>query len=142
MTWARVSCAAKSTRLLPSAESSSSSCTLISTKLISVKPSFRSNSSQIYSGARQMTGNLGSRTEVISGGGSAAPARGYRRKPATPVADSAPRTRRRVCIVDIVKSSLRVRHSRLQLAFQLVQKAPIASVGDNLLRGRLDQPGL
>src|SRR5215471_193588 len=32
--------------------------------------------------------------------------------------------------------------SRLQLAFELVQEAPVGAIGNNLLRARLDQPGI
>src|ERR1700730_1181124 len=79
-----------------------------------------------------------SRTVVASSGPSAASDRGGRASPAAPASDMVVRNRRRVCIIVIGTSLLR---SRLQLAFELVQKAPVGAVGDDLLRARFDEAG-
>src|ERR1700730_57863 len=84
---------------------------------------------------------LGSRTLVVSTGASAASAGAARRKPAAPANDSVVRKCRRVCVVGIGNLPFPLR-SRLQVALELVQKAPIRAVGDDLLRGRLDEAHL
>src|SRR6516162_18741 len=85
-----------------------------------------------------MLWSLGSRTEVVSSGPSAARA-GGRSNAAAPIPERPARTRRRVSIIGIVSLTV---CSRLQLAFQLIEKAPIGAVGDDFLRGRLDEPGV
>src|SRR5437016_454428 len=85
----------------------------------------------------QMPSVLARRTVAVSGGPSAAGARGARTRPAALTADSAPRKRRRVCIIGI--GNLPFLCLRLQLAFELVEEAPIGAVGDDLLRARLDE---
>src|SRR4029077_11624081 len=104
---------------------------------MSVKPSARSSSSATYRGAKQMAGILGRRTVVVSRSPSAASARGARMRPAAPANEIVVRKQRRVCVVDIGSLPL-LQRSRLQLAFELVEEAPICAVGDDLLRARLD----
>src|SRR5271169_4075819 len=104
---------------------------------MSVNPSARSKSSTTYCGATQMPGLFGSRTEVVSRVPSAASARGARTRPAAPATAVMVRKPRRVCVCDIGSPPC----SRLQLAFEFVQEAPIRAVGDNLLRARLDNTG-
>src|SRR5205823_3687109 len=103
---------------------------------ISVKPSARNNSSAMYCGATQMLGIFGSRKVVVSSAPSAARACGARMRPTAPAAARPPTKRRRVWISGIGSPPLR---SRLQLAFQLVEEAPVGAVGDDLLRARLDE---
>ena len=50
------------------------------------------------------------------------------------LAASMARKRRHVCAIHTLKSC-HTRKSRLQLAFELVEKSPIRIVGDDLLRG-------
>src|SRR6516225_2208431 len=71
------------------------------------------------------------RTVVVSGAPSPASARGGRSRPAAPAIDKLVRKRRRVCVN--VMNVLPRCASRLQLAFELVKKAPIGAVGDDLL---------
>src|SRR5438105_12047679 len=83
----------------------------------------------------QMVGCLARRIAVISGGASAASTRGGRTRLAAPASEAVARNRRRVHIILI-----EVLLSRLQLAFELVEKSPIGTLGDELLRARLYQP--
>src|SRR6266849_321453 len=107
---------------------------------MSVKPSARSNSSATYWGARQIPGLFVRCTEVVSSGASAASKFGARTRPAAPAAARPATKRRRVWIHAIVGIPFLGR-SRLQLALELVQEAPIGAVGDDLLRARLDHAG-
>jgi hypothetical protein len=84
-----------------------------------------------------MTGNLPSRTVVVSSIGSAA-ARLGGRVPAAPARAVMVRKRRRLCTIDIGILPC-LYYSRLQLAFELIKETPIRAVGDDLLRIRLDQ---
>src|ERR1700746_173865 len=81
------------------------------------------------------------RTAVVSSASSAASAGTGRSKAAAPANESVVRKLRRVCIIGIVVLPPS-QGSRLQLAFELVQKAPIRAVGDDLVRARLDQARL
>src|SRR5436305_978452 len=105
---------------------------------ISVKPSARSNSSQTYCGAKQMTGILPNRTVVVSSAGSAARSREAGRL-AAPIAAMALNTRRLVCICGIGPplSSL-----CLHFALQLVQGPPVGALGNDPLRRLLDHAEL
>src|SRR5215472_86356 len=105
---------------------------------MSVKPSARSSSSAMYCGALQRTGIFfAKRTLVVSSAPSAASTGGARRRPAALAIDKVDRNRRLVCLVGITNASL-----RLQLAFELVEKAPIGSIGDDLLRARFNETRL
>src|SRR5215472_10192382 len=107
------------------------------TRSILVNPSARNRSATTYSGSMQMPGAAsGSRTDVVSGGPSAARA-GVRNIAAVPMLESAARKRRLVWISAIASLPP---FSCLQLALNLVQEAPIRSVGDDLLRARFDEP--
>src|SRR5215472_484061 len=86
-----------------------------------------------------MPGSRTSRTEVISGSPSAARGGCARKKPAAPAVDNPARKWRRVCANDI--GSLPFSWLCLQLAFELVEEAPIGAVGNDLLRARLDEAG-
>src|SRR6516165_2037736 len=101
---------------------------------MSVNPSIRSRSSQTYCGAKQITGILAKRTVVVSRRASAASTRGAASAPApaSPIADS---TRRLLSVMGIVNS---FRPSCLQLALELVQKAPIGVFGDEFVGQRPD----
>src|SRR5216683_1430794 len=79
------------------------------------------------------------RTDVISGAPSAASAGRARTRPAAPASQRVVKKRRRVCIMGIGCLPYR---SRLHLAFDLIEKPPVAAVGDDLLRARLDQARL
>src|SRR5215472_9449035 len=79
------------------------------------------------------------RTVVVSRGPSAASARRVRIRLVAPAAATPPRKPRRVWIS--ATASLPP-FSCLQLAFEFAQKAPIGSVGDDLLRARLDEAGI
>src|SRR6266446_2705582 len=104
---------------------------------MSVKPSARSSSSATYCGAIQMTGCLISRTVVVSSAPSAACNGGAWSRPAAPANERVVKNRRRVWVIGIrVPPCQRL---CLQLAFELVQEAPIGAVGDDLLRARLDE---
>src|ERR1700730_18686280 len=83
-----------------------------------------------------MLGFFGSLTVVVSREPSAANARGARTRPAAPARAAGVRNRRRVCGFGIGVIPF-FQRSPLQLAFQLVQEAPIRAVGDDLLRARL-----
>src|SRR4051794_23014713 len=107
------------------------------TKRTSVKPSARSSSPARYWGARQMPDALVRRTVVVSGGPSSASVGTLPSRRAVPATDVATKSRR-LCIMAIA-DLLVARRSHLQLAFQLVQEAPVGSVSDDLLRARLDQ---
>src|SRR5271155_392702 len=86
----------------------------------------------------QMPGAFpGRRTEVVSRAPSAASTRGARTRPAAPATDRLARKRRRVWMIGI--GNLLFWRSRLQLAFELVQEAPIGVFGDDLLRRRFDK---
>src|SRR5262252_4278747 len=90
----------------------------------------------------QMLRSFGSWTVVVSSGPSVASTRrGRARKLAAPASKAVVRKWRRVCIVGIGKPPP-IHYSRLQLAFELVQEPPISALGDDLLRGRLDEPGV
>src|SRR5947208_2776015 len=83
---------------------------------------------------------FGRRTEVVSRAPSAASARGARMRPAAPANESVVRKRRRVWVIGIgILLSLKL---RLQLAFDLVQKAPVGAVSDDLLRTAFDHAEL
>src|SRR4029077_17126231 len=71
-----------------------------------------------------------------SGGASAASTRGGRTWLIAPASEAVTRNRR--CVHIIFTEVLR---SRLQLALELVEEAPIGALGDDLLRARLYQPG-
>src|SRR6516162_1736048 len=101
---------------------------------MSVKPSARRRSSATYCGAIQMTRELLRRTEVVSSDPSAASAGGRRARAAAPASDRVARKRRRVRVIG-TPPWLR---SRLQLAFELVQKPPVGAVGDDALGVTLD----
>src|SRR6267143_2872210 len=77
------------------------------------------------------------RIAVVSSAPSAASVGGERTRLAAPANESVVKKRRRVCIIAI--GYLPFWRSRLQLALELVQKAPIRAVGDYLLRARLDE---
>jgi hypothetical protein len=81
---------------------------------------------------------LARRTVVVSRDPSAAGVRGAPRRLAEPANDRVVRNRRRVCSIGIGCLQL-VWRSRLQLAFDLVQKAPVRAIGNDLLRGALDR---
>jgi hypothetical protein len=99
MAWSSVKCDWKSNLPLP--RSSSTVGTVVFTYRTSVNPSARSKASQIYCGAKQMTGALPNRTVVVSSAGSSAhPHRGERR-PAAPASDRVVKKPRRVCVFDI-----------------------------------------
>src|SRR5262245_58263592 len=70
------------------------------------------------------------RTVVVSSCPSAVNPRGAPTRLAAPASDSVVRSRRRVCVIDILNPSSPSR-SRLQLAFEFVQKPPIGAVGDD-----------
>jgi hypothetical protein len=76
-------------------------------------------------------------TVVVSRGPSAATDGGMQTKLAALANERVVRKRRRVCVAGI-EASLFFR-SPLQLAFELVQEAPVGAVGDQLVRARLDQ---
>src|SRR6516162_325739 len=82
--------------------------------------------------------DLPRRTVVVSSGPSAARAAGTRSTLAAPAIDRLVRKLRRVCTVGI--TTLPPPRSRLQLAFELVEEAPISALGDDLLRARFDEP--
>ena len=87
----------------------------------------------------QVTGSLSKRIVVTSGGGSAAcdlPSAPNPPRPAAPANAALVRNRRRVWVIGI-KAPI-VPGSRLQLAFELVEEAPIRAAGDNPLGRRLD----
>src|SRR3984893_4216777 len=86
----------------------------------------------------QMLPSFTSRTVVVSSGPSAATAGGIRTTPAVPPNERVARNRRRVCIIGIGSLPPPGR-SHLQLAFELVEKAPIRAVGNDLLRTRFDE---
>src|SRR6516162_10149879 len=110
---------------------------------MSVKPSARSNSSAANIGAMQIAGLCRKRTAVVSRAPSKANACGASARAEVPaIARALVRKRRRVSLIGILKTSLCFRRSRLQLAFQLVEEAPIRTLGDDLLRGGLDYAGL
>src|SRR6516165_2006632 len=109
---------------------------------MSVKPSAPSSSLATYCGATQMLGSFRMRTVVVSGPPSAASTYGVRRRAVPQASDRVVRKRRRVGVIGIGRLLPLSWHSRLQLAFELVEKAPIGAVGDDLLRGGLDEPGV
>src|SRR6266851_4332632 len=80
----------------------------------------------------QMLRSFTSLTVVVSRGPSAAAA--GRTRPAAPAIERVVRKRRRVCVIGIGTLPLSGR-SCPQLAFELVQKAPIRAVDDYLMRG-------
>jgi len=84
-----------------------------------------------------MQGIFPKRTVAVSSGSSAAPTRGVAITPATPAAAS-PVIKRRLAIIAIYDFS-RPSGSRLQLMFDLVQKAPVRAIGNDLLRRALDR---
>ena len=102
-----------------------------------MKPSARSISSAIYTEESQRA-PFRKLTVVVSRGPSAASTCGAPIKPAAPAATMPPIKPRRVWIRTIATFL----SSRLQLAFELVQEAPVRAVGDDLLGRRLDHPGL
>jgi len=77
------------------------------------------------------------RMVVVSSAPSAAHAGGMRTRPAAPAIDKVVRNRRRDCFIGIETSHPSV--SRLQLAFELVEEAPIGVFGENVIRAQLDQ---
>src|SRR5215475_10735116 len=85
-----------------------------------------------------MVGVFGRRTVVVSSGPSVAFNPRASSKTALPAAERVARKRRRVCVVSI-ETFLVLSRSRLKLAFELVQKAPIGALGDDLLRRRFDE---
>src|SRR5215472_2819019 len=87
-----------------------------------------------------MTGDLESRTAVVSSAGSAAHTRRGGSTLAAPASAAMVRKRRRVCIV-VIGSLPKSVCSRLQFAFERVEEAPIRTFGDDLLRARLDEAG-
>src|SRR5215831_8955364 len=91
----------------------------------------------MYCGAMQMPGRSAMRTVVVSRPGSPASAGRASTRVAAPANERVVRKRRRVCIVAIGAS--RGWRSRLQFAFELVQEPPFRAIGDDLLRGRLDE---
>src|ERR1700719_3444861 len=78
---------------------------------------------------------------VVSRAPSAPCTAGAPRKPAAPANERVVRKRRRVCII-VIPILPAFYGSRLQLAFELVEEAPVGALGDDLLRGRLDEPGV
>ena len=80
---------------------------------------------------------FGRRTVGVSGACSSADDDGARRRPAPPAKDDVARKRRRDGLIVISTFSFR-ESSRLQLALELIQKAPIGAVGNYLLRTRID----
>ena len=110
-----------------------------STYRISVKPSARSRSSTTNCGS---VADRGLPHKTHRGRFRAAPSRpefvGVWRSPAAPASERVVRKRRRVCIIAI--GSLRsVSCSRLQLALEFVEEAPIGVFGEDLVRVRFDQ---
>src|SRR5216683_1739737 len=89
----------------------------------------------------QITSFFTKRTAVVSGGPSAANARGVPTRPAAPARESVVRKRRRVC-VNGMASPPSFACSRLQFAFHLVEKAPIGTLRDDLAGYRLYHAGL
>src|SRR6516164_3815217 len=124
---------------LPAPTALGTSGAIVSTYRISVKPSARSSSSAMNCGAVHSAGVLARVTLVVSGAPSWANARGVPTRPAAAAPAAVARKRRRVC--SIITASLSS-DSRLQLPLQLVQKAPIRALGNDLLRARLDDPDL
>src|SRR6516164_5486480 len=88
----------------------------------------------------QMPGTFTTRTVVVSSDPSAAATRGTCRRPAAPAKATLLMNRRRVCVIGIGNLPVLL-CSRLQLAFELVQEAPIGAVGNDPLRSGLDQTG-
>src|ERR1700745_3309204 len=78
---------------------------------------------------------------VVSRAPSAPCTAGAPREPAAPANERVVRKRRRVCII-VIPILPAFYGSRLQLAFELVEEAPVGSVGDDLLRARLDKARL
>src|SRR5947207_9055406 len=112
---------------------------LVSTKRMSVNPSARRSSSAIYWGATQTPPMRASRTCVVSSRSSAATAWLRGRRAAAAVTDRPEMKSRRVCFSLTSNLSVARFRSRLQLASQLVEEAPIGAVGDQLLRVRFDE---
>src|SRR5437879_2703348 len=88
-----------------------------------------------------MPGSRTSRTAVVSRSPSAARTGGARARLAAAASESIVRKRRRVCMICIGILPL-PGHLRLQLAFELVQEAPVRALGDYLLWARLDEARL
>src|SRR6516162_7692273 len=101
---------------------------------MSVNPSVRSSSSATYTGAPQIGVPLNKRTEVVSRASSPASSRRGRTRFTVVASEAVVRNRRRVYII-----APKVFRSRLQLAFDLVQKAPVRAIGNDLLRRALDR---
>src|SRR5690348_13410179 len=87
-----------------------------------------------------MTGNLPSRTLVVSSGGSATHAPRSGRVPAAPARAVMVKKRRRVCVVGIGK--LPFPRLRLQLTFELVEETPVGALGNDVLGVGLDHAQL
>src|SRR6516225_10365308 len=89
-----------------------------------------------------MLGSFTIRTVVVSGTPSAASTYGVRRRAAPQASDMVVRKRRRVCIIGIGRLLPLSRRLCPQLAFELVENAPVGAVGGDLLRGRLAELGI
>src|SRR5262249_39846163 len=105
---------------------------------ISLKPSARSSSSAASASATEQMRPLAIRMAVVSRVSSAANAGGACMTLATLAIAAVARNRRRLCLVSIEVS---LSWSPLQLAFQLVQQAPIGTLGDDRVRVGLDHAG-
>src|SRR5882724_3439533 len=96
----------------------------------------------MYSAAWQSARKkFGRRTVVVSGGGSARTDFGAPTSPAALANERPARKRRRLCMVCIeipLRSAPHLAISGLQLALELVEKAPVGESGNDLVRGRLD----
>src|SRR6516162_4900038 len=110
---------------------------------MSVKPSARRSSSATYWGAMQIPAIFASRTVVVSGAPSCASELCAPIRPAAPADESVERNWRRVRVVHMMAHlpSLE-RTSPFQLALELVEKAPVARLGDELIGGELDHARL
>src|SRR2546430_1434081 len=86
-----------------------------------------------------MPGSRTSRTAVVSSSPSAARTCGARTRAPAPATDRVVRNWRRVYIIGIGVPPWSL---CLELAFELVEKPPIGTFGDDFLWDRFDQPGL
>src|SRR5437764_15384737 len=86
-----------------------------------------------------MTGILASRTVFVSSAGSAARRRGAVKAVVAPAKAKVVSNER--LSIAIIASPARP-GSRLQLAFQLIEEAPVGAVGEDLFRTGFDQTGL
>src|SRR2546422_11251310 len=93
--------------------------------------------------------NFGKRTVVVSGCASSANEFRAPMRPAAPTDESVERKRRRVCIICMMphllrralRRNVRTSSSSLQLALELVEKAPIGPLRDDFVWAGLDHSG-